>query len=107
MAGMNRSINIFYVCFCENCPQAIQVGDVAYLWHSLDAEETDDTPSVSQHLDKMLEDVNVDQKSNLKKLVKSDGNLSGVPFRRNDQDGGEHKKISHFQMLSASTNLEK
>ena len=82
IAGMGTEALIFFMSAFENAPKQ-------YKWERaypgiLDAEETDDTPSVSQQLDKMLEDVNVDKKvikklgEGMKKLSDSAGGLGDV-----------------------------
>ena len=102
IAGMGSEALIFFMSAFENAPKQ-------YKWERaypgiLDAEETDDSPSVSQQLDKMLEDVNVDKKvikklgEGMKKLSDSAGGLGDVA------DG---TKKYNTQMLSASSNLEK
>jgi hypothetical protein len=100
--GMSIEALIFFMSAFEKAPKE-------YKWERaypgiLDAGETDGTATVTQQLDKMLEDVNVDSKvlknlgDGMKKLSQSASGLGDVA------DG---TKKYNSQMLSASDNLEK
>ncbi len=103
MVGMGTEALIFFMSAFEKAPKN-------YKWERaypgiLDAEETDgDDITVTQQLDKMLKDVNVDSKviktlgDGMKKLSQSASDLGEVV------DG---TKQYNSQMLSASKNLEK
>tara|TARA_A100001011_G_scaffold399880_1_gene510741 strand:+ start:1750 stop:2391 length:642 start_codon:yes stop_codon:yes gene_type:complete len=103
MVGMGTEALIFFMSAFEKAPKN-------YKWERaypgiLDAEETDgDDITVTQQLDKMLKDVNVDSKviktlgDGMKKLSQSASDLGDVV------DG---TKQYNSQMLSASKNLEK
>jgi hypothetical protein len=100
--GMSIEALIFFMSAFEKAPKE-------YKWERaypgiLDAGETDGAATVTQQLDKMLEDVNVDSKvlknlgDGMKKLSQSASGLGDVA------DG---TKKYNSQMLSASDNLEK
>ena len=103
MVGMGTEALIFFMSAFEKAPKN-------YKWERaypgiLDAEETGgDDITVTQQLDKMLKDVNVDSKviktlgDGMKKLSQSASDLGDVV------DG---TKQYNSQMLSASKNLEK
>jgi hypothetical protein len=103
IAGMGTEALIFFMSAFENAPPQ-------YKWERaypgiLDADEVDSSNvTVTQQLDKMLEDVNVDSKvlknlgDGMKKLSQSASGLGDVA------DG---TKKYNTQMLSASDNLEK
>jgi hypothetical protein len=100
--GMSIEALIFFMSAFEKAPKE-------YKWERaypgiLDAGETDGAATVTQQLDKMLEDVNVDSKvlknlgDGMKKLSQSASGLGDVA------DG---TKKYNSQMLSASDNLAK
>lgn len=103
MLGMGTEALIFFMSAWEKPPKD-------YKWERaypgiLDAQDTDpDDVTVTQQLDKMLEDVNVDAKviknlgDGLKKLSNSASGLG---------DLADGTKKYNSQMLSASDNLEK
>ena len=100
--GMSVEALIFFMSAFEKAPKE-------YKWEKaypaiLDAGDTDGPATVTQQLDQMLEDVNVDSKvlknlgDGMKKLSQSASGLGDVA------DG---TKKYNSQMLSASDNLEK
>ena len=100
--GMSVEALIFFMSAFEKAPKE-------YKWERaypgiLDAGDTDGPATVTQQLDQMLEDVNVDSKvlknlgDGMKKLSQSASGLGDVA------DG---TKKYNSQMLSASDNLEK
>ena len=103
MVGMGTEALIFFMSAFEKAPKE-------YKWERaypgiLDAEDANpDDVTVTQQLDKMLHDVNVDSKviknlgDGMKKLSNSASGLGDV---------AEGTKKYNSQMLSASSNLEK
>ena len=103
IVGMGTEALIFFMSAFENAPPS-------YKWERaypgiLDADEIDgDNITVTQQLDKMLEDVNVDSKV-IKKLGDGFTKLSSSASDLGDVAAGTKKY--NTQMLSASSNLEK
>jgi len=102
IVGMGTEALIFFMSAFENAPPK-------YKWERaypgiLDADETDDPATVTQQLDQMLKDVEVDSKTiknlgdGMKKLSQSASGLGDVA------DG---TKKYNTQMLTASKSLEK
>tara|TARA_B100001121_G_C18364835_1_gene468826 strand:- start:42 stop:647 length:606 start_codon:yes stop_codon:yes gene_type:complete len=103
LIGMGTEALIFFMSAFEKAPKK-------YKWERaypgiLDAEDTDDNnTTVTQQLDKMLENVDVDSKvikelgDGMKKLSKSASGLG---------DFADGTKKYNSQMLTASDNLEK
>ena len=102
IVGMGTEALIFFMSAFENAPPQ-------YKWERaypgiLDAGESDDPATVTQQLDKMLKDVDVDSKTikslgdGMKKLSQSASGLGDVA------DG---TKKYNTQMLEASKSLEK
>tara|TARA_B110000444_G_scaffold69394_1_gene65180 strand:+ start:1229 stop:1873 length:645 start_codon:yes stop_codon:yes gene_type:complete len=103
IVGMGTEALIFFMSAFENAPPS-------YKWERaypgiLDANEIDgDNIPVTQQLDKMLNDVNVDSKV-IKKLGEGLTKLSNSASDLGDVASGTKKY--NTQMLSASDNLEK